>query len=139
MIFSWNFIFEKTGECFLTHMHFVFDITYHDRDRSSTSRALLGLTVLDNLVCSQSHITTVTSYLTIVTMLTINHHDRDSLWGRFWGAHDRSSRSWPYPSSSWPSKNFGFLIGLSLVYFWLFWGFCLALEALHNELILHFL
>ena len=56
--------------------------------------------------------------LTIVTVLTIDHHDRDSLWGRFWGAHDRSSRSWPYPSSSWPSKIFGFLIGLSLVWFW---------------------
>ena len=47
------------------------DIIYQDRDRSSKSRALLGLTVLDNLVCSRSHIT-------IVTMLTIDHHDRDS-------------------------------------------------------------
>ena len=54
------------------------DIVYHDRERSSTSRALLGLTVLDNLVCSRSHITTVISYITIVTVLTIDHHDRDS-------------------------------------------------------------
>ena len=53
------------------------DIVYHDRERSFTSRALLGLTVLDNLVCSWSHITTVTLFLTTVTVLTINHHDRD--------------------------------------------------------------
>ena len=47
------------------------DIMHHDRDRSSTSRALLGLTVLDSLGCSRSLITTVTSCLTIVTVLTI--------------------------------------------------------------------
>ena len=93
------------------------DITYHYRDRSSMSRAPLGLTVLDSLVCSRSHITTVTSCLTIVTMLTINHHDRDNLWGRLWGAHDRSSRSWPYPSSSWHIKKNLFIFGLFLVYF----------------------
>ena len=65
------------------------DIVYHDRERSSTSRALLGLTVLDSLVCSRSHITTVTSCLTIVNVLTIDHNDRDSLRGRLWVAHDR--------------------------------------------------
>ena len=54
------------------------DIIHHDHDRSSTSRALLGLTVLDNLVCSRFHIMTVISYITIVTVLTIDHHDRDS-------------------------------------------------------------
>ena len=58
------------------------DTLPHDREKSFTSRALLGLTVLDNLVCSRSHITTVTSCLTIVTMLTINHHERDSLQGK---------------------------------------------------------
>ena len=90
------------------------DITYHNHDGSSTSRALLGLTVLDNLVCSRSHITTVTSCHHDRDLLTIIHHDRDCLQGRFWGAHDRCSRSWWLPSSSWPSK---FLI-FKLVYFW---------------------
>ena len=60
------------------------DIMHHDRDRSFTSRALLGLIVLDSLVCSRSLITTVTSCLTIVTvceagsgLLTTVAHDRD--------------------------------------------------------------
>ena len=75
MIFFENFIFKK-NKGMLPHDR---DIMHHDRDGSSTSRALLGLTVLNNLVFSRSYITTVTSYLTIVTMLTINHHDRDSL------------------------------------------------------------
>ena len=102
------------------------NIDHHDRDRSSTSRALLGLTLLDSLVCSRSLITIVTSCFTIVTMLTVDYHDRDSLWGRFWGAHDRSSRSWPCYFQLVTFKNFWFLIGLSLVYFWFILGFCLA-------------
>ena len=53
------------------------DIAYHDREWSSTSRALLSLTVRKILVCSRADITTVISCLTIVTMITSNHHDRD--------------------------------------------------------------
>ena len=55
------------------------DTLPHDREKSFTSRALLGLTVVDNLGRSQAIIMTMTSCLTIVTMLTVDHHDRDSL------------------------------------------------------------
>ena len=48
------------------------DTLPHNRERSSTSRALLGLTVVDSLGRSRA-------ILTIVTMLTVDHHDRDSL------------------------------------------------------------
>ena len=89
MIFL-TFSFSSESKGMLTHDR---DIMYHDRDRYSTSRALLGLTVLDSLVCSRSLITTVTSCLTIVTVLTIDHHDRDNLRGRLWVAHDHCSRS----------------------------------------------
>ena len=75
MIFFENFAFKK-NRGMLPHDR---DIIHHDHDRSSTSRALLGLIVLDSLVCSRSLITTVTSCLKIVTMLTVDHHDRDSL------------------------------------------------------------
>ena len=44
----------------------------HDRERSSTSRALLGLTVVVSLGRSRA-------IIMIVTMLTVNHHDRDIL------------------------------------------------------------
>ena len=74
MIFFENFVFKK-NRGMLPHDR---DIVSHDRERSSTSRALLGLIVLDILVCSRSLITIVTSCLTIVTVLTIDHHDRDS-------------------------------------------------------------
>ena len=107
------------------------DIVYHDRERSFTSRALLGLTVLDNLVCSRSHITTVISYITIVTVLTIDHHDRDSCEA---GSglltthpHDRDHVT----SSSWPSKFWVsnmFIFGLLLVYFGVYFS---IFEALH--------
>ena len=46
-----NFVFEK-NRGMLAHDR---DIVYHDRERSSTSRALLGLTVLNSLICSWSH------------------------------------------------------------------------------------
>ena len=110
------------------------DIVYHDRERSSTSRALLGLTVLDNLVCSRSHITTVRlcltwhrasrswpcsrSTITIVTVceadsgvLTTDHHDRD---------HTLPARDLQKRNKKW------FLIGLVWFIFSLFWGFCLV-------------
>ena len=53
------------------------DIAYHDREWSSTSRALLSLTVRKILVCSRASITIVIMLITTVTVLTINHHDRD--------------------------------------------------------------
>ena len=48
------------------------DTLSHDRERSFTSRALLGLTVVDSLGRSRA-------ILMIVIMLTVDHHDRDSL------------------------------------------------------------
>ena len=48
------------------------DTLPHDRERSLMSRALLDLTVVDSLGRSRV-------ILTIVTMLTVDHHDRDSL------------------------------------------------------------
>ena len=115
--FSLQIHFQVKNRGMLPHDR---DIMHHDHDRSSTSRALLGLTVLDSLVCSWSHITTVISHITTVMVLTIDHHDRDSLWGRFWGAHNRSSRSWPCYFQLVTFKNFWFLIGL---FFWFIIGF----------------
>ena len=69
------------------------DIAYHDRDMPSTSRALLSLTVRKILVCSRVSIMIVTMLITIVTVLTINHHDRDCCKADFGVlttvAHDR--------------------------------------------------
>ena len=90
------------------------DIAYHDREWSSTSRALLSLTVRKILVCSRADITTVISCLTIVTMITSNHHDRDCCKADSGVlttvAHDRDD-SLPARDQV---KNFGF----QLVYFW---------------------
>ena len=81
---------------------------------------------LDILVCSRADITTVISCLTIVTMITSNHHDRDYCKADSGVlttvAHDRDD-SLPARDQV---KNFGF----QLVYFWfisgLLWGFILA-------------
>ena len=73
MIFL-QFRFQLKNRGMLPHDR---DIMHHDRDRSSTSRALLGLTVCEILGHSRAILTIVTSCLTIVTMLTIPPHDRD--------------------------------------------------------------
>ena len=53
------------------------DIAYHDREWSSTSRALLSLTVWKRLGRSRATSRSWPLIITIVTMITINHHDRD--------------------------------------------------------------
>ena len=102
-----NFVFEKNREM-LPHDR---DIVYHDCERSSTSRALLGLTVLDILVCSRSHITTVISYIMTVMVLTINHHDHDSCEADSevltTVAHDRDHT---LPARDLKKKNFNWFI-----------------------------